>query len=260
MGTAQVQGELWGAQVQNCANVQEKVSLPIYKIVFDRTNVGSGTRLLDVGCGAGLAAQLAAKFGAHVTGIDASALSIAVARERVPNGDFRVGELQELPYEDATFDVVTGFNAFQYAENPVVALQEARRVVKTGGQVAMVTWGRAEDCEHAVTLAAVMALLPPPPPGAEGPFALSVPGRMEALLEQAGLTPVGSGDIDVPMEYPDAETAWRGMSSSGPLVRAIRYAGEAAVKQAIFESLEPYKTANGGYRQQNTFRYAIATA
>ncbi len=153
-----------------------------------------------------------------------------------------------------------GLMPFNMRRNPVVALQEARRVVKTGGQVAMVTWGRAEDCEHAVTLAAVMALLPPPPPGAEGPFALSEPGRMEALLEQAGLTPSGSGDIDVPMEYPDAETAWRGMSSSGPLVRAIRYAGEAAVKQAIFDSLEPYKTANGGYRQENTFRYAIATA
>jgi SAM-dependent methyltransferase len=260
MGTAQVQGELWGAQIHNWANVQEKFSLPIYKIVFERTNVSSGTRLLDVGCGTGLATQLAAKLGVHVTGIDASTPLIALARERVPNGDFRVGELQELPYEDATFDVVTGFNAFQYAENPDVALQQARRVVRKGGQVAMVTWGRAQDCEAAITLAAVMALLPPPPPGAEGPFALSEPGRMEKLLEQAGLTPIGSGDIVAPMEYPDAETAWRGWSSSGPLVRAVRYAGEAAVKRAVLDSLEPYKTANGGYRQENTFRYAIAIA
>jgi SAM-dependent methyltransferase len=260
MGTAQVQGELWGVQVENWANVQEKFGLPIYKIVFERTNVSSGTRLLDVGCGTGLATQLAAKLGAQVTGIDASAPSIDVARERVPKGDFQVGELQELPFEDATFDVVTGFNAFQFAENPVAALQEARRVMKRGGQVAMVTWGRAQDCEAAVTLAAVMALLPPPPPGAEGPFALSEPGRMEALLEQAGLAPGGSGDIAVPMEYPDAETAWRGWSSSGPLVSAVCYAGESAVKQAVLNSLEPYKTASGGYRQQNSFRYAIAIA
>src|SRR5437868_14605461 len=120
MGTAQAQGELWGVQVQNWANLQEKMQLPAYKIVFDQTNVGRGTRLLDVGCGSGLAAQLAAKLGAYVTGIDASKAELVIARERVPDGDFRSGEMEELPYEDGSFedgsfDVVTGFNSFQYA-------------------------------------------------------------------------------------------------------------------------------------------------
>ena len=70
--------------------------LPAYKIVFDKTNVSRGTRLLDVGCGPGLAAQLAAKLGASVTGLDASEAELIIARERVPDGDFRQGEMEEF--------------------------------------------------------------------------------------------------------------------------------------------------------------------
>ncbi len=260
MGTAQAQGELWGVQARNFANLQEKMLLPAYKIVFDKTNVSRGTRLLDVGCGPGLAAQLAAKLGASVTGLDASEAELIIARERVPDGDFRQGEMEELPYADASFDVVTGFNSFQYAADPANALRQARRVAKPGGYVAMVSWGRAQDCEVVPMLAAVMAYLPPPPPGAEGPFALSEPGKLEALMEQAGLTPQASGDVSCPFEYPDDETAWKGHSSPGPLVGAIRYAGEDNIKKALLDSLVPYKTASGGYRQENSFRYLIATA
>src|SRR5437879_13146910 len=149
--------------------------------------------------------------------MSASRAQLVIGRERVPDGDFRSGEMEELPYEDGSFDVVTGFNSFQYAENPVNALREARRVVKAGGYVAMVSWGRVEDCEHAATLGAVMACVPTPPPGAEGPFSLSEPGQIEALMEQTGLTPRTSGNVSRPFECPDDETAWKPMRSRGPL-------------------------------------------
>ena len=157
MGTAQVQGELWGVHASDWANLQEKMLLPAYRMVLDKTNVSRGTHLLDIGCGTGLAAQLATKLGAVVTGIDASEAELVIARERVPLVDFRQGEMEDLPYAYASFDVVTGFNSFQYAADPVNALRQARRVIKPGGYLAMVTWGRAQDCEHATTLAAVMA-------------------------------------------------------------------------------------------------------
>ena len=173
MGTAGVQGELWSARARNWATLQDLFIRPAYEVVFYEANIGSGTQLLDVGCGAGLAAQLAAERGAHVSGIDLAASLIEIAHERVPEGDFRVGGIEELPYPDGTFDVITGFNSFQYAGNLDTALREARRVVTAGGRVAMVTWGMPQDCEHATTLKAIGALLPPPPPGAGGPFALS---------------------------------------------------------------------------------------
>jgi SAM-dependent methyltransferase len=260
MGTAQLQGSLWGARARDYAEITEQFGRPLYEAVFDAAGVEAGTWLLDVGCGPGLTAQLAAKRGAHVAGLDAAEASLEIARKRTPQGDFRAGEMEDLPWPDNTFDVVTGFNAFQYAADVVNALREARRVAKPEGRVAMAVWGRAEDCETVATVAALSKLLPPPPPGAPGPFALSAPGRVEGLLQQAGLVPISSGEVDCPFEFPDLETAVRGHISSGPAAAAIRQAGAEAVQQAIAESLAPFRTREGGYRQRNTFRYVIASA
>jgi SAM-dependent methyltransferase len=258
MGTAQVQGSLWGIRARDYAEIVEPFVRPLYEAVFDAADVEAGTRLLDVGCGPGLAAQLAARRGAHVAGLDAAVASLEIARERTPQGNFRAGEMEDLPWPDNTFDVVTGFNAFQYAADVVNALREARRASRPGGRVAMAVWGRAEDCETVAVVAALSQFLPPPPPGAPGPFVLSAPGRVEGLLEQAGLAPLASGEVDCPFEFVDLETAVRGHMSSGPAAVAIRQAGAEVVQQVIAESLTPFRTSDGGYRQRNTFRYVIA--
>jgi ubiquinone/menaquinone biosynthesis C-methylase UbiE len=197
---------------------------------------------------------------AHVGGVDGAAESRAIARERTPQGDFRAGDLEDLPWADKSVDVVTGFNAFQYAADVVNALREARRVARPGGRVTMAVWGRAEDCETAAVVAALSTFLPPPPPRAPGPFALSAPGRLEALLEQAGLAPLASGEVDCPFEFPDLETAVRGHMSTGVAAAAIQKAGAQAVQRAIAESLAPFRTSTGGYRQRNRYRYVVAGA
>jgi ubiquinone/menaquinone biosynthesis C-methylase UbiE len=84
--------------------------------------------VLDIGCGPGGFCQLAAEAGASVTGIDASPPLVNIARERVPAARFDIGDMQFLHYEDDSFDLVTGFNTFQYAADPVAALREAGRV------------------------------------------------------------------------------------------------------------------------------------
>jgi SAM-dependent methyltransferase len=211
-----------------------------------------------VGCGPGLAAQLVARRGAHVAGLDAAEESLSIARERTPEGDFRAGEMEELPWPDNTFDAVTGFNAFQYAASVMDALGEARRVAKPGGRVAMAVLGRPEDCEIAAIMAGLSKFLPPPPPGAPGPFALSAPGRLEALLEQANLSPLVSGEEDCPIEFPDLEMALRGLMSSGPSAAAIRQAGIEAVQRAVTEQLSPFRTSVGCYRLRNRYRDVIA--
>ncbi len=108
-----------------------------------------GYLLLDAGCGSGMAAQIAAERGAHVSGLDATANLIAIAKTRVPDGDFHVGNLENLPFPDGAFDVVTGFNSFQYAGNARAALAEAKRVVKTGARVVIMTWGVPDGMEAA---------------------------------------------------------------------------------------------------------------
>jgi hypothetical protein len=80
------------------------------------------------------------------------------------------------------------------------------------------------------------------------------------LLQQAGLEVLTSGEVDCPFDFPDLETAVRGHMSAGPAAAAIRQAGAEAVKQAIAESLAPFRLNGSGYRQRNRFRYVIAEA
>lgn len=259
-GSAGVQGELWGARAHDWAEIQEPAQLGMYPPVFDAAGVGAGTALLDAGCGTGGAAAIARGRGAAVSGIDAALPSIEIARERVPDGDFRVGELEALPYDDDSFDVVTGFNSFQYAADPAHALSEARRVTRDGGLVVILAWGRPEACDAAAILKSLGSLLPPPPPGAPGPFALSAPGALEELARQAGLTPVRADEIATRWEYPDRETALRAHLSAGPAARAIKTAGEDRVAAAIADAIAPFRTAEVGYVLDNSWRYVVATA
>jgi SAM-dependent methyltransferase len=258
--TSTQNGRLWGARARDWAELAERQTRPAYEAVLGRANVGAGTVYLDVGCGAGLAAQLAAERGARVSGLDASEPLLAIARERVPEGDFRLGDLEDLPFEDDRFDVVSGFNSFQFAGNPERALSEAKRVARSGGLVVILTWGPPEGMEAASVLAALKPLAPPPSPGAPGPFALSDETALRAFATAAVLEPAEVFDIERPWIDPDLDTALRGLNSSGVAARAIESSGEEAVTRAWSEALAPFRQADGGYRVEATFRCLFARA
>jgi SAM-dependent methyltransferase len=258
--TAQINGRLWGARARDWADIQEGQCRPVYEAVFGRTGVKAGTVYLDAGCGAGMAAQIAAQRGARVSGLDAAENLLAIARTRLPAGDFRIGELEDLPFPDNTFDLVTGFNSFQYAARPDVALAQAKRVTKVGGSVVVMTWGRPEGMEAASLLAALRPLLPPPPPGTPGPFALSEETALRELAAGAGLDPIEVFDVDSPWRFPDLSTGLRGLKSAGVAVRAMENSGEEAVDNAHAAALAPFRQADGAYRIGATFRCLLARA
>jgi SAM-dependent methyltransferase len=258
MGSAQIQGPLWGALARTWAELAEPAQTPFYDAVFDALKIGEGTRLLDAGCGAGLALALAADRGATVAGLDASDGLLAVARERLPRADLRQGDLEQLPFADASFTAVTSFNAVQYASDPTRALRELSRVAEAGGPIAVVTWGEPQHSQMRDVLAAIGGLLPPPPPGAGGPFALSQPGALEALVESAGLTPGETGEVPTPYIYPDVETAVLAQTASGPAVRAAQHAGQQALHAALMTVMSGYRQPDGTVRLDNIFRYLIA--
>lgn len=258
MGTAGVQGQIWGTRAKDWADVQESVAVPLFKAVLQETAVGKNTSVLDIGCGSGIFCEMASKMGAQVSGLDASEHLLTIAHERVPSGDFRTGEMEELPYASKTFDVVTGFSSFQFAANPVNALQEASRVSRTG-TVVIAVFGKPEESESTAYIKAMGSLLPPPPPGAPGPFALSADGALEALAIKSGLTPSVVKKVECPWDYPDEQTALRGLLSSGPAIRAIQEKGEDAVRDLIRKVLAPHQTNSGGYHLTNNFHYMVAT-
>lgn len=259
-GTAQVNGPLWGSSARDWAEVQEGQFRPGYEAALAHCGVGPGMDYLDAGCGAGMAASLAAARGARVSGFDAADALLAIARERVPGGDFRTADLEAVPFADASFDLVTGFNAFQFAGDPVRALSEARRVTRPGGRVVVMTWGDPEGMEAASLVGALRPLLPAPPPGAAGPFALSDKAKLRGFAEAAGLTPEDVVDVDSGWRYPDLATALRGIGSSGVAARARGLVGAEAVDAAHSAALAPFRQADGSFKIGASCRFLVARA
>jgi len=257
LGTADANAKLWGAQAKTWAELQEQTALPLYQHVFDALNVSAQTRYLDVGCGSGLALAEALRRGADVTGLDAADALLAIARRRVPGGDLRQGELEQLPFPDQSFDLVTGFNSFQYAASPLAALREAARVARRGGRVVVATWSPPGLTQASRLIAALKPLLPPPPPG---PFALSDEAALNALATDAGLGPVATYDVACPFDYPDLETAVRAVTSSGVAARAIAHSGNGAVMRAHEAALGEFVAKDGSVSVPNRFRYLVAKA
>lgn len=259
-GTAKINAGWWGARAEDWAEVQEAMCLPVFVAALERAGLQPGASYLDAGCGAGLAAQIAAERGARVHGLDAAPNLLEIARRRVPDGEFRTGDLENLPYRDAQFDLVTGFNSFQFAGNPGAALREARRVTRPGAHVLIMIWGKPEGMEATALLGALRPLLPSPPPGTPGPFALSDEGAILAFAEAAGLKPIDLFDVDAPWRYPDLQTGLRGLRSSGVAARAIHHSNEEAVNDAHAKALEPFRQTDGSFRIHATFRCLLAGA
>jgi hypothetical protein len=118
--------------------------------------------------------------------------------------------------------------------------------------------GPPEDCDAAGHLKALGALMPPPPPGAPGPFALSDASKLKALVSEAGLSPGAVTDVDCPWTFPNLETALRGMLSAGPAERAIRNSSMERARDVVAASIAAYKSPAGEYRLNNKFRYLVA--
>jgi SAM-dependent methyltransferase len=259
MGSATVQGQLWGKQARDFAIYLEQTGLPAAGAVLDAARVTCGTRLLDAGCGAGLLALLASLRGARVAALDASAALLTIARERLPGADVREGDLEALPFADAGFDAVTAVNSLFYAADMAAAMRELARVVRPGGRVVVTAWGPPERCEFlTAVMPALGPLMPPPPPGAaaQRPGALSVPGALVAVLERAGLRVVEEGEVACPFVFPSAEVAWRANASAGPNQLAIAHSGEAAVRAAYAEADRAHTRPDGSIRYENVFLWA----
>ena len=207
-------GRAWGIRSAEWAYLFEPYARPANEVIFDQLGVGEGARLLDIACGSGLAAQIAARRGAVVTGIDASEALVTIARARTPGGDFRVGDMFALPFPDACFDAATSFNGIW--KGCETALREAARVLVPGGRLGLTFWGRPEHLGLMPYFLKAIELSPP----SHGEATIRQgdtgrPGAIEEMLASAGLTPRARGTVTVINEWPDAGLAVRALAAAG---------------------------------------------
>ena len=101
-----------------------------------------GGKLLDIGCGTGLFVERYIEAGGSATGLDISRKMIEQARRRCIACDYTIGTGEKIPFCDNTFDAVSSLLVFSYVKDPQTMLNEAYRVLKPGGKIAVCTLGK----------------------------------------------------------------------------------------------------------------------
>ena len=216
--------EGWGRRAVDFATLSEPSNCREYVALHQHLGVGPGVRLLDMACGAGLAVELAAARGATCAGIDASPRLLAVALDRTPAADLRVGDMQALPWSDGSFDVVTSFRGI-WGTTPG-AVGEAFRVLVPGGRFGITVWGHIKASPGAWSLAPFSMAEPPKVANQAAMVALGRPGVGEDLLERSGFLDVERVEIPFAWEFADPSVYARALASTGPAYEAIQAVGE----------------------------------
>jgi SAM-dependent methyltransferase len=178
-----VQREAWNLFLP----LEQFTMIPAGKLVAF-AKIVPGQAVLDVACGTGVVAISAARAGAKVRALDLAPALLERARENARitgvEVDFVAGDVEALPYEDASFDVVLSQFGHMFAPRPEVAVAEMLRVLKPGGRVAFTTW----PPDHFVgrMFALVGSYMPPPPQGAPKPAPPPQWGDPNVVRERLG--------------------------------------------------------------------------
>lgn len=258
MNTKSTQGKLWSIAPEYWSRHFEPYFIPLYKKALSQLSISDDTLLLDAGCGSGLFTSMAIRRGAQVIGVDAAPGLLQVARLRNPMNNFLEEDLETMPFANESFDVITGFNSFQYAGDFANAVKESKRVLKKGGQLAIGIWDKPHKSDATQILKAISTLLPPPVPGRPGPFFLSEEGRVEGVLKELGLKLKTRTSVSCPFIYPTLADGVKSFMGTGPAAAALRYTTRSVVEKTIERALLSYRVTDDIYYQTNRFLLFIA--
>ncbi|MEU0135531.1 methyltransferase domain-containing protein [Streptomyces sp. NPDC006296] len=265
-----------GTRARDWAEIQERMLAPLYGAVYERLEVGAGTRMLSLGCGSGLALLIAASRGARVTGVDPDRERLALARERFAAGsgpgappgrtDHRARLVDRVPGAvpagEAPYNLLTAFQpigcAAEDLEDHAAALASAVPLAVRGATVVLAGWGPPERCATAPVLrvAAGLAGSARDPRSGNG-WRPALRDDLEEVAARAGLKPDGSGRVSCPFGYADMDSAVRGLLSTGLFDTAIRATDRIQVEKEIGEALHPHLRPDGTVWMPNVFRYLV---
>src|SRR5882724_9298748 len=224
-----------------------------------------GERVIDVACGTGIVARIAAtRVGAigAVVGVDLNPGMLSVARSVVPT-DSRAGSLQwqeasadELPFPDGSFNVVYCQLGLQFFADRPAALREMRRVLGTEGRLALMVWRGIHESPGFAVLAdalqrhvgqAAAAIM-------RAPFGLSNADELEALVRAAGFQNVAIQQRSGTVRFPSVERFVLSYVAGSPLAGPVSKADDAA-REALITDV---RSALGKYTSNTELAFPIA--
>lgn len=216
---------------------------PLLKAV----GVKSGTRLLDVACGTGVASAQAAAAGARVTGVDFSPEMIAEARRRHPAIEFQDADAEALPFPAASFDAVVANFGIHHVERPERAIGEARRMLAPGGTFAFTFWAAPQEntaWRLIVEAIAVHGRMDVPMPA--GNDAHATPENFSRLVAEAGFDAqtVGAEPLEKDWRLPrDADLVSVFETGTVRMATLLRGQGDTlpAVRRHVAEALQAFR-------------------
>jgi SAM-dependent methyltransferase len=219
-----------------------RFSQPLGPRFADFSEVASGDRVLDVGCGPGaLTSVLVELAGAEsVAAIDPSESFAAAARLRHPGVDVRLASAADLPFDAASFDRALAQLVVHFMPDPVAGLREMARVTRPDGVVAACVWDHASghgplsvfwDAVRGIDRAAVdEADLP----GARR-------GSLPALFRSAGLAGIEDGSLEVSVAFDGFQAWWEpftlGVGPAGRYVAGLDPDGRARLRHRCAAAL-----------------------
>ena len=195
-----------------------------------RRKLGRGLNVLDAACGSGNLTIPAARTGARVTGLDLvpELLAAAAGRARLEHVAVTVkeGNVEELPFDDAQFDVVLSMFGLMFAARPERVLSELARVTRSGGQVALANWTRGGFVGRMLAMHVARV---PPPPGVPSPLLWGDPEKVRQRFD-ARLWDVTTAERTLTFRYPYTPAGIGELfrSSYGPTVRTFEAIDEDA--------------------------------
>ena len=234
----------WGAAPFE--NVEGSIAV-MHDDLVRRLDPQPGERWLDVGCGAGAVAMRAARAGADVTGADLSEVMVETARRRAKEEGldiaYEVGDAENLPYEDGSFDIVSSSVGLIFAPDHPAVARELARVVRSGGRLGITAWKADSRVVRGQQLAA--KFLPPPPEGAGNPFEWGTEEHARELLGHAFELEFHDGDA--PLEGESGEQLFDYMLSGvGPMRMLWGSLDEEQREQFRRESVALYEEDRAG--------------
>jgi SAM-dependent methyltransferase len=161
----------------------------------------------------------------------------------------------DLPWDSESFDVVTSFNGIWGGCQ--AAIDEAFRVLRPGGSIAITFWGpgRALDLRDFLIVVGTTA------PGAAEELkdlaAIGAPGVCESMLETAGFAVGERGATAAIIEASNAEDVWKTLRSPGVVLPSLEHVGEDALKCMVLDAVEPFRADDGSYRLVNELTHLI---